>query len=133
MGFNSLLDQAVLTFYVLCGLARLARFNVVAQLVPRDEKGTPLYHEGLTTAYAALLLMTAGAVAAWSECVADILDATVVFAGEWYKFHFILTIVFIMSVMMASKRLRIYFDGKYSIPATTVLVLASCWSITSRL
>ncbi|CEJ92607.1 hypothetical protein VHEMI08248 [[Torrubiella] hemipterigena] len=127
MGFDSLLDQAVLALYVLCGLARLARFNVAAQSVPRDEHGKPLYHEGLATPYAGLLLMTASAVACWSERAEDILSGTLVFAGEWYEFHGILAIVVTMSIMMASKRLHIYFDGGYSIPAATALVLAGCW------
>lgn len=129
MGFNTPLDQAALTFYVLCGLARLARFNVAAQFVPRDSKGKPLYHEGLATPYAGLLLMTVGAVASWLGRTNDLVDLAIIGTDAWYEFHLPLVVVLVMSFLMASKRTHIYLDGGYSIPAATAMVFACCWSI----
>ncbi|KAF3056120.1 CDP-diacylglycerol-serine O-phosphatidyltransferase [Trichoderma lentiforme] len=58
-GFNTLADQVILAFFVCSGVARLARFNVAAHLVPKSAHGKALFHEGLPTAYAALLISTA--------------------------------------------------------------------------
>lgn len=129
MGFNTIVDQAILIFFVLCGLTRLARFNVAAGFVPRDDKGKPLYHEGLATAYAALVLMTAAAAGVWLNVVSDVLEASMVFAGSCFEFHSVMGAVVVMSFMMTSKRLHIYLDGGYSIPAATAVVIAGCWSI----
>jgi len=40
------LDHVFLAFFVLCGLTRLARFNVTAANVPKDETGKAKYFEG---------------------------------------------------------------------------------------
>lgn len=37
----------VLTGFICCGLARLARFNATVALVPKDAKGKAAYFEGL--------------------------------------------------------------------------------------
>ena len=41
------LDTVVLSGFVCCGLARLARFNATVALVPKDAKGKARYFEGL--------------------------------------------------------------------------------------
>lgn len=46
IGLDSLLDQAVLLFFVLCGLTRLARFNVTVAEIPKDKGGKSKYFEG---------------------------------------------------------------------------------------
>ncbi len=47
VGFQTYLDTVVLTGFICCGLARLARFNATAALVPKDAKGKAHYFEGL--------------------------------------------------------------------------------------
>lgn len=47
MGMQTPLDQLILTAFVLCGLARLARFNVTTDSVPKDANGKAAYFEGL--------------------------------------------------------------------------------------
>ncbi|RPD66257.1 CDP-diacylglycerol--serine O-phosphatidyltransferase [Lentinus tigrinus ALCF2SS1-7] len=47
VGFRTYLDTVVLTGFICCGLARLARFNATVALVPKDEKGKAHYFEGL--------------------------------------------------------------------------------------
>jgi CDP-diacylglycerol--serine O-phosphatidyltransferase len=46
LGFRSFLDTIILTFFVLCGLSRLARFNVTVQSLPKDASGKSKYFEG---------------------------------------------------------------------------------------
>ena len=47
VGFRTYLDTVCLTGFICCGLARLARFNVTAALVPKDASGKARYFEGL--------------------------------------------------------------------------------------
>lgn len=47
IGFRTLLDQIVLTVFICCGLARLARFNATVASVPKDGSGKSKYFEGL--------------------------------------------------------------------------------------
>lgn len=45
-GLRTLVDTLVLVFFVLCGLSRLARFNVSVNSVPKDASGKAKYFEG---------------------------------------------------------------------------------------
>ncbi|KAL1303192.1 hypothetical protein AAFC00_006615 [Neodothiora populina] len=49
MGIRTPLDQFLLTSFALCGLLRLARFNVTTGSVPHDASGKAKYFEGLPT------------------------------------------------------------------------------------
>lgn len=40
------LDHLLLSFFVLCGLTRLARFNVTVAMLPKDDSGKSKYFEG---------------------------------------------------------------------------------------
>jgi len=46
LGFRTFLDTIILTLFVLCGLSRLARFNVTVQSLPKDAAGKSKYFEG---------------------------------------------------------------------------------------
>jgi CDP-diacylglycerol--serine O-phosphatidyltransferase len=46
IGMRTPVDHVFLAFFVLCGLTRLARFNVTAANVPKDETGKAKYFEG---------------------------------------------------------------------------------------
>ena len=46
IGFRTTLDTIILTYFVLCGLSRLARFNVTVASVPKDASGKSMYFEG---------------------------------------------------------------------------------------
>lgn len=46
-GFRTYLDTVVLTGFICCGLARLARFNATVASIPKDAKGKAHYFEGL--------------------------------------------------------------------------------------
>ena len=47
IGLRTYLDTVVLTGFICCGLARLARFNATVALIPHDSKGKARYFEGL--------------------------------------------------------------------------------------
>ena len=49
LGLRTSLDQVLLTVFALCGLLRLARFNVTTGSVPHDASGKAKYFEGLPT------------------------------------------------------------------------------------
>lgn len=46
IGFRTPADHLALAFFVLCGLTRLARFNVTAANIPKDASGKAHYFEG---------------------------------------------------------------------------------------
>jgi len=47
VGLRTCLDTVILTGFICCGLARLARFNATVALVPKDASGKSRYFEGL--------------------------------------------------------------------------------------
>lgn len=47
VGLRTYLDTVILTGFICCGLARLARFNATVALVPKDDGGKAKYFEGL--------------------------------------------------------------------------------------
>ncbi|KAI7763807.1 hypothetical protein LZL87_012705 [Fusarium oxysporum] len=109
-GFDTVVDQLALAIFVCSGVARLSRFNIAAHLVPKSDQGKAMYHEGLPTAYAALLASTAVAVAEWTGYLRNLAS------GSHYP---VIIIVLIFSAAMVSKRLHLYIDGAYSIPANS--------------
>lgn len=46
LGMRSVVDTLGLTFFVLCGLTRLARFNVTVSTLPKDATGKSKFFEG---------------------------------------------------------------------------------------
>lgn len=126
-----MVDQAVLTFFVLCGIARLARFNIAAHLIPKDAHGKALYHQGLPTPYAGLVVSTAVAVAVWMDWTSEDLLLRVLFPGTWCEFHLAILPLIYFGAMMISKGLKLYLDGGISIPACTAAIFAICWSFAS--
>lgn len=46
LGLRTPLDNLFLSFFVLCGLTRLARFNVTVSALPKDSTGKSKYFEG---------------------------------------------------------------------------------------
>ncbi|PVF98917.1 CDP-diacylglycerol--serine O-phosphatidyltransferase [Serendipita vermifera] len=47
VGLRTWMDTVVLSGFVCCGLARLARFNATVALIPKDDAGKSKYFEGL--------------------------------------------------------------------------------------
>lgn len=49
IGLRTWLDTVILACFTCCGLARLARFNATAAIIPKDGSGKSKYFEGLPT------------------------------------------------------------------------------------
>lgn len=47
IGLRTTIDVLILSFWVLCGLTRLARFNISTNNIPKDKSGKSQYFEGL--------------------------------------------------------------------------------------
>ena len=47
MGLRTVLDTVILTGFICCGLARLARFNATVATVPKNSSGKAKHFEGL--------------------------------------------------------------------------------------
>lgn len=84
VGLRSVGDQATLIFYVLCGLTRLARFNITVHLVPKNALGRASYMEGLPTPYAALIISTFVAIFAWLDRIPQAHALEGSFPGTYY-------------------------------------------------
>ncbi|KAF8654195.1 hypothetical protein AX16_003723 [Volvariella volvacea WC 439] len=64
VGLRTYLDTVVLTGFICCGLARLARFNATVALVPKDTGGKAKYFEGLPIPSSLILV---GVLSYWAR------------------------------------------------------------------
>lgn len=98
MGLNTLLDQIVLVYFAVCGLSRLARYNVTAESLS-DSKGKVQYFEGTPITFSLiplgilLFLFTRGLSAPWTFGT--------------LPFHPVSLIFFVSGCFMISKTLHI--------------------------
>ena len=99
-------DAVALTYFVCCGVSRLARFNVTAEALAKDSgSGKVAYFEG-TPIPTSVVLTAVLAFAAWQGRIRDDLYGGAWDLGPW-EFH-PLSLLFIASgTMMISKTLRI--------------------------
>lgn len=130
VGLQSPADQLAVVYYVLCGLTRLARFNMTVELIPKNALGRASYIEGLPTAYAALIISTVVAVLAWTDQISQTNTGYSLLAESFVSIHWATIPVLALSTAMASKRLRLRFDGASSIPAATCVIFLGCWWTT---
>ena len=100
------LDHLFLTFFVLCGLTRLARFNVTVANVPKDATGKSKYFEGTpiptTLSIAALMAYWVGQ--GW---VLDNIPGGVWAAGTIFEFHPVVGLFLLSGCFMTSKTIHI--------------------------
>lgn len=105
LGFRTPLDTAILIFFVLCGLTRLARYNVSTDLVPKDATGKAKYFEGtpIPTTMAIAGLMAYWVSQGWTGAALPL--------GTWgsglTEFHPVLGLFVAWGCMMTSKSLRV--------------------------
>ena len=97
-------DWVVLSYFVGCGVSRLARYNVTAEQLAGDE-GKVRYFEG-TPIPTSLALVIVLAVAAWQGAIGDQLWFGVVQLGPW-QFHPLVLMYALSGSLMISKTLRI--------------------------
>jgi CDP-diacylglycerol--serine O-phosphatidyltransferase len=106
LGFRSVADTAGLTFFVLCGLTRLARFNVTVAVLPKDDTGKSKYFEGtpIPTSLGMDAIMAYWLSQRW---VHDNLPFGVWFQGSALEFHPAVLLFMIHGCLMTSKTIRI--------------------------
>ncbi|KAJ2896290.1 hypothetical protein MKZ38_005692 [Zalerion maritima] len=106
LGLRSTIDQVGLAFFVLCGLTRLARFNVTAQIIPKDASGKAHYFEG-TPIPTSLGMDSIMAWWIYNGWVLDNVPLGVVGAGTAFEFHPIVAMFMAHGCLMTSRSLKI--------------------------
>lgn len=99
-------DHFLLTFFVLCGLTRLARFNVTAASLPHDASGKASYFEGTPIPTS---LVTDAVMAYWVNqgWTLDQLPLGLWLQGTAFEFHPVALIFVIHGCFMCSKTLHV--------------------------
>lgn len=107
LGMRSVADTVGLTIFVLCGLARLARFNVTVQSLPKDASGKSTYFEGTP------IPTTLGldAIMAWWVSKGWIgeggVPGGVLFSGTPVQMHAAVFLFLVHGCLMTSRSIRI--------------------------
>ncbi|MHC9085465.1 CDP-alcohol phosphatidyltransferase family protein [Luteimonas sp. RIT-PG2_3] len=97
-------DWIVLSYFVGCGVSRLARYNVTAETLA-DGGDKVKFFEG-TPIPSSLLIVIALAVAAWSDRIGEDIWFGVVQLGPW-QLHPLVLVFALSGSLMISKTLRI--------------------------
>jgi CDP-diacylglycerol--serine O-phosphatidyltransferase len=97
-------DAAVLSYFVCCGVSRLARYNVTAEKLTGDA-GKVKYFEG-TPIPTSVVLTAVLAAAAWRDRLDEALWGGVWSAGPW-TLHPLVLLFALSGTLMISKTLRI--------------------------
>ncbi|KAJ0351715.1 hypothetical protein KNSL1_003037 [Colletotrichum chrysophilum] len=106
LGLRTVVDHACLTFFVLCGLTRLARFNVTVSVLPKDATGKSKYFEG-TPIPTSLGLDAVMAYFISQRWILGDLPFGTWFAGSPLEFHPIALVFVLHGCMMTSKSIHI--------------------------
>ncbi|KAJ4388146.1 CDP-diacylglycerol-serine O-phosphatidyltransferase [Gnomoniopsis smithogilvyi] len=106
IGIRTPLDHLCLAFFVLCGLTRLARFNVTAADVPKDATGKAKYFEGtpIPTSLGLDAVMAYWVYAGW---IHESVPLGVWFQGSVLEVHPIVVVFMIHGCLMTSKTVRV--------------------------
>ncbi|XBW34517.1 hypothetical protein QEN19_000065 [Hanseniaspora menglaensis] len=105
-GLQTTVDCLGLCFFVLCGLTRLARFNVTVQTLPKDNSGKSKYFEGLPIP-TSLFWIFVFHILVKSDLINENLIGGVLFKNQFNEFH-VLTLGFVLHGSgMISKSLKI--------------------------
>lgn len=97
-------DWVILSYFVGCGVSRLARYNVTAEQLS-GEAGKVKYFEGTPIPTSALLVLVL-AVAAWQGAIGEALWFGMVKLGPW-QLHPLVLMFALSGSLMISKTLRI--------------------------
>ncbi|KAK8879842.1 CDP-diacylglycerol-serine O-phosphatidyltransferase [Apiospora arundinis] len=106
LGLRTTVDHVFLAVFVLCGLTRLARFNVTAANIPHDASGKASYFEGtpIPTTLGIDALMAYWVSQGW---VLDQVPGGLWFAGSAVEFHPIVLMFLVHGCLMTSKSLHV--------------------------
>ncbi|KAL5361372.1 hypothetical protein BJX96DRAFT_151833 [Aspergillus floccosus] len=106
LGVRTPVDHLFLSFFVLCGLTRLARFNVTVAVLPKDKSGKSKYFEGtpIPTTLSIASLMAYWVSQGW---VQDDLPLGLIAKGTAFEFHPVVLLFVLHGCMMVSKTIHI--------------------------
>ncbi|KZT44072.1 CDP-diacylglycerol--serine O-phosphatidyltransferase [Sistotremastrum suecicum HHB10207 ss-3] len=112
IGLRTVLDTVVLTGFICCGLARLARFNATVALVPKDSSGKAKYFEGLPIPSSLFLvgMLSYWTQKGWIEGKEGVPLGVITLWGEsggLGDVHAVASIFGVWAAMMVSKTLRV--------------------------
>ncbi|ETN45444.1 CDP-diacylglycerol-serine O-phosphatidyltransferase [Cyphellophora europaea CBS 101466] len=107
IGFRTPVDQLLLTFYVLCGLTRLARFNVTVAMLPKDKTGKSKYFEGVPVPFACFATCAVTATWSYMGLIHDKLPFATVLTGSFLEYHPAVLVFVVMGCSMVSKTIKI--------------------------
>lgn len=107
LGIRTRLDHVFLTFFALCGLLRLARFNVTTDNVPHDASGKAKYFEGTPIPTS---LFIAAVMAFWVRqgWILDNVPFGMAGEGQFWEFHPVVLVFVAHACMMTSRSLHIW-------------------------
>ncbi|KAG0174458.1 CDP-diacylglycerol-serine O-phosphatidyltransferase [Apophysomyces sp. BC1034] len=106
IGMRTFLDTVALTYFVCCGIARLARYNATVALAPKDASGKIAYFEG-TPIPSSLSLVAVLAYFVMNDQYLDALPGQLIEFAKGWDFHPLVLIYAISGTLMISKTLRI--------------------------
>lgn len=106
IGFQTTLDVVILSFFVLCGLARLARFNITVNQIPHDDNGKSKFFEGLPIP-TSLFLVAGMSLLVWFGLFNNNLPLGIYRKDQYFEFHPLVLIFFIHGCGFISKSLKI--------------------------
>ncbi|KAK3989677.1 phosphatidylserine synthase [Cladorrhinum sp. PSN332] len=106
LGIRTPLDHLALAFFVLCGLTRLARFNVTVTAIPKDATGKAAYFEGtpIPTTLALDGLMAYWVSKGW---IHESIPLGTWLAGTPFEFHPVVALFMVHGCLMVSKTIHI--------------------------
>ncbi|KZF21943.1 phosphatidylserine synthase [Xylona heveae TC161] len=106
IGLRTPVDHFLLSFFVLCGLTRLARFNVTVAALPKDKTGKSQYFEGTPIP---TTLSIAAVMAYWVHrgWVLENVPLGLVAQGTSLAFHPVSCMFVISGCLMVSKTIHI--------------------------
>ncbi|KAG5303598.1 phosphatidylserine synthase [Histoplasma capsulatum G186AR] len=106
IGMRTPVDHLFLTFFVLCGLTRLARFNVTVATLPKDGSGKAQYFEGtpIPTTLGIVALMAYWVSQGW---ILDEIPFGVIGTGTVLECHPIVALFAAHGCLMVSRTIHI--------------------------
>lgn len=100
------LDTIALTYFVCCGIARLARYNATVALAPKDSSGKIHYFEG-TPIPTSLSLVGVIAYFVYNDAYLDTLPGQMIKITQDWDLHPFVLLYVLSGTLMVSKTLRI--------------------------
>ncbi|KAI8994817.1 phosphatidylserine synthase [Pilobolus umbonatus] len=106
VGMRTCLDTVALTYFICCGIARLARYNATVALAPKDATGKVHHFEG-TPIPTSLSLVALISYFVLNDLYLDNLPGQVIQVGSGWDLHPLVLAYVFSGTLMISKTLRI--------------------------